>query len=182
GWTVQLYIGYFIVGAMTAGFQLTQFNLMLRLAPQPSRAAYVAVFLAITSLLTAAGPVLGGQFLKWTPQAVGVFFGHGITNYHVLFVCAAIGCILAANLTQRVHEPAEQPVVQVWREMRTMRSFNPMLSVLSVGEILLTPRGLVALTQKSLRSMRQQVKALEDVGEELASGGRELLRKPPKRK
>jgi hypothetical protein len=55
-----------------------------------------------------------------------------------------------------------------------------MLSVLSVGELLLTPRGLVALGRRSFRSVRQQVKAIEDVGEELATGGKELLR--PKRK
>jgi len=61
--------------------------------------------------------------------------------------------------------------------MKTMRTFNPMLSVLSVGELLLTPRGLVALAQRSLRSVRQQVKAIGDVGEELATGGKEWLGK-----
>ena len=180
GWMVHLFIGYFVVGAMTSGFQLTQFNLMLRLAPPSLRAPYVAVFLALTSLLTAVGPILGGEFLKHMPAELGVLFHHSISSFHVLFVCAAFGCVLATNLIQRVREPAEQPLLNVLREMRTMRSFNPMLSMLSVGELLLTPRGLVALTQSSLRSVRQQVKALEDVGGEIASGGRELLKKTPK--
>jgi hypothetical protein len=61
--------------------------------------------------------------------------------------------------------------------MTTMRTFNPMLSVLAVGELLLTPRGLFALGRRSLRTVRQQVKALEDVGEELVHGGREVLGK-----
>jgi hypothetical protein len=56
-----------------------------------------------------------------------------------------------------------------------MRSFNPMLSVLSVGELLLTPRGLVALARRSIRTVRQQVKALEEVGEEIVSGGKQAL-------
>lgn len=180
GWTIPLFIGYFIVGAMTAGFQLTQFNLMLRLAPQQSRGAYVAVFLALTSLFTAIGPILGGQFLKSMPSQIGTLFGRPVSSFHLLFVCAALGCALVINLIQRVREPSEQPVINVWREMRTMRGFNPMLSVLSVGELLLTPRGLLALTRRSLRSVRQQVKALEDVGEEIASGGKELLKKVPK--
>jgi len=55
------YIGYLVVGATTAGFQLMQFNLMLQLAPADLRPAYVAVFIALTSLMTAAGPVLGGN-------------------------------------------------------------------------------------------------------------------------
>jgi hypothetical protein len=59
-----------------------------------------------------------------------------------------------------------------------MRTFNPMLSLLSAGELLLTPRGLYALGQRSLRSVRQQVKALETVGEELVTGGKEALSKP----
>ena len=75
------------------------------------------------------------------------------------------------------HEPAEQPVEDVWREMKTMRSFNPMLSVLSVGELLLTPRGLLSLTRRSWRLVRRQVKALEDVGEEIVDGGRDVIRK-----
>jgi MFS family permease len=179
GWTIHLFIGYFVVGAMTAGFQLTQFNLMLRLAPAARRAPYVAVFLAVTSLFTAAGPVIGGELLKALPADLGFLFHRTISSYHLLFVCAAFGCVLATNLIQRVREPAEQPMLNVLREMRTMRSFNPMLSMLSVGELLLTPRGLVALTRRSLRSVRQQVKALEGVGGEIASGGLELLRKPP---
>ena len=177
GWTWHLYPCYFVVGAMTAGFQLTQFNLMLRLAPAPVRGAYVAVFLAVTSLMTAIGPIAGGMLLRALPHELGTLFGKPVESYHLLFVAAAFGGVLATHLIQRVREPAEQPVVEVWREMKTMRTFNPMLSVLSVGEILLTPRGLVALAQRSLRSVRQQVRALGDVGEELATGGKEWLGK-----
>ena len=181
GWIWHLYPGYLIVGAMTAGFQLTQFNLMIRLAPASLRPAYVAVFLAVTSCMTAIGPILGSEFLRLLPAQVGQLFGRPILNFHVLFALAAFGCTLATNLMQRVQEPAEQPVVNVWREMRTMRSFNPMLSVLSVGELLLTPRGLVALARRSIRTVRQQVKALEHVGEEIVTGSVGALRKPPRK-
>jgi MFS family permease len=178
GWIWHLYIGYFIVGAMTAGFQLTQFNLMLRLAPAALRPAYVAVFLAATSLLTAVGPVLGGELLNLMPNQIGELFGKPVFSFHFLFVMAGFGCMLVTSLIQRVHEPAEQPVINVWREMRMMRAFNPMFSVLSVGELLLTPRGLVALARRSLRTVRRQVKAIENVGEEIVAGGREVLGKP----
>jgi hypothetical protein len=59
--------------------------------------------------------------------------------------------------------------------MRSMRTFNPMLSVLAVGELLLTPRGLFALGKRSIRTVRQQVRVLEKVGEELVIGGRQAL-------
>jgi MFS family permease len=180
GWTWHLYPGYFVVGAMTAGFQLMQFNLMVRLAPSELRRAYVAVFLAISSLLTACGPILGGLVLRTAPPEIGHIFGRSLSSYHLLFGASAFGCILATNLVQRVREPAEQPVGTAWREMRRMRTFNPMLSILAVGELMLTPRGLVALGRQSLRTVRQQVKALEHVGEELIDGGREALSRPPK--
>ncbi len=175
GWTWHLYAGYFVVGAMTAGFQLMQFNLMVRLAPAQLRAAYVAVFLALSSLLTAAGPVLGGQALRYLSPEIGHLFGVPILSFHLLFVLSALGCLVVTNLVQQVREPAEQPVVTVWREMKSMRTFNPMLSVLSVGELLLTPRGLFALGKRSLRTVRQQVKVLEEVGDELVTGGRQAL-------
>jgi MFS family permease len=175
GWTWHLYAGYFVVGATTAGFQLMQFNLMVRLAPPQLRAAYVAVFLALSSVLTAVGPILGGQALRHLPPEVGSLFGLPILSFHLLFVLSATGCLLVTNLVQQVREPAEQPVVTVWREMRSMRTFNPMLSVLAVGELLLTPRGLFALGQRSLRTVRRQVKVLEEVGEELVTSGREAL-------
>jgi 6-phosphogluconate dehydrogenase len=126
--------------------------------------------------------VIGSGLLALLPQQVGTLLGHPILSFHVLFGLAAFGCTLTTNLVQRVHEPAEQPVENVLREMRNMRSFNPMLSVLSVGELLLTPRGLVALARRSIRTVRQQVKALEEVGEEIVSGGKEVLGKPARRK
>jgi hypothetical protein len=50
-----------------------------------------------------------------------------------------------------------------------------MLSVLAVGELLLTPRGLFALGKRSLWKVRQQVRALEEVGEELVTGVPQVL-------
>jgi MFS family permease len=176
-WHWHLHAGYLVVGAMTAGFQLCQFNLMVKLAPAQSRSAYVAIFLAVTSLLAAAGPILGGRVLLWLPERAGEFLGQPLLNFHVLFILAAVSGLGCSHLIGRVHEPAEQPVHDVWREMKTMRSFNPMLSVLAVGELLLTPRGILSLTRRSWRLVRRQVKAIEDVGEEIVDGSRDAIRK-----
>jgi MFS family permease len=178
GWTWHLFAGYFIVGAMTAGFQLVQFNLMVRLAPGQLRPAYVAVFMALISIFSALGPIVGGQVLRHAPAEVFRAFGLPFFSFHLLFVAGALGCLLASlTLLRKVQEPAEKPVDSVWREMRTMKTFNPMLSVMSVGELLLTPRGLFALGQRSWRSVRQQVKAVGDVGSEILNGGREVFRR-----
>ncbi len=102
-WHQHLYVNYFVVGATTAGFQLSQFNLMVGLVPT-------------------------------------------------------------------------RPAEEVWRTMRTMRSFNPLLMMGTVAEYFLTPRGLLGLTRQSLRSLRRQARALTEVGEEILEGGEEIVR------
>jgi MFS family permease len=181
-WTLHLYAGYFVVGAMTAGFQLAQFNLMIRLAPIDNRAAFVAVFIAITSFFSAIGPILGGGVLRWLPANVATVFGLSFESYHLLFAGTALGGVLVSTLLARVKEPTEQPLQDVWQAMKSMRVFNPMLSILSVGELLLTPRGLVALGSQSLRKVRRQVSLVEEVGGEILEGGRERLFRPMGRK
>lgn len=176
-WHWQLYPGYFIVGAVTAGFQLAQFNLMVRLAPAGKRSAAVAVFLAVTSLLTAIGPVLGGQLLSQLSGDLSRWSGQPFTRFHLLFVLSAIGCLIATVLAMRIRESTEQPVENVWRAMRNMKTFNPMLSIQFVSELMLTPRGLVSLAQHSWRLAQRQVRGLGEVGEEIVEGSADVVRK-----
>ncbi len=174
-WHLHLYANYFIVGGATAGLQLCQFNLMVKLVPPERRSAYVSAFFAATSLLTAGGPVLGGWLLEHLPKHMGDFMGQPIRNYHVVFVISMLGCLLITNLLHRVRETAAQSIEAVWQTMRTMRTFNPMLAVATVGELLLTPRGLLGLANRSIRTARRQVKVIADVGEDLVEGGQEIL-------
>jgi MFS family permease len=176
-WHWQLYPGYFIIGAATAGFQLAQFNLMIKLAPAGKRPAAVAVFLSITSLLTALGPILGGQLLSRIPHNLGQLFEQPETRFQLLFVLSAVGCLIATIFAARIHEPAGQPIENVWRAMRSMKAFNPMLSLQSIGGLMLTPRGLMSLAQRSWRSAQRQARALGEVGGQIVEGGTDVVRK-----
>jgi hypothetical protein len=110
---------------MTAGFQLMQFNLMVRLAPAQLRPAHVAVFLAEQPSPRPAW-ILGGQAPKYLPLHIGDLFGVPMQSFHLLFVFSKPQASwLVTNLVQQVREPAEQPVVAVWREMKTMRTLIP---------------------------------------------------------
>lgn len=177
-WKLHLHASYFVIGATTAGLQLCQFNLMVKLVPAERRAAYVSTFFALTSLLTALGPALGGWLLGRIPDHLGEFLGQPIRDFHVVFGLSLLGCLLVTNLLHRVREPAEQPVGEVWRTMRTMRSFNPMLALATMGALLITPSGLLGLARRSVRTVKRQVKVLSDVGEELVEGGHEALKAP----
>lgn len=173
----HLAVAYLVVGATTAGFQLCQFNLMLKLAPA-NKAPYVAVFLALTSLLTAAGPLLGGLILRLLPDVMGTFLGQTIRDYQVLIAGSMVGCLLSVHLLEFVGEEAAHEPEAVWRTMRRMRPFNPMLTLTSTAQMVLTPGGLLGLTRHSLRQLRRHARLLGAVGEELVESGRDVLKAP----
>mgnify|MGYP003382100362 CR=1 FL=1 len=168
---------YLVVGATTAGFQLCQFHLMLKLAPG-NKAPYVAVFLALTSLITAAGPLLGGAFLRWLPDYLGSFLGQPIRDYHVLIAGSMVGCLLSVHLLEFVREEEAHAPEDVWRTLRRMSPFNPMLTLTSAAQIVLTPGGLLGLTRTSLRELRRHAHRMTHVGGEIVAGGRDALRAP----
>ncbi len=175
-WNLHLYPAYLIMGATTAGFQLCQFNLMLKLAP-PRKTPFVAIFMALTSLLTALGPVLGGAILRWTPTYLGAIGGKVFLNYHALFVGSFAGCLLMIFLLRRVHEVESGNTHAVWHSMRNMRAFNPLLTMTTAAQLIFTPRGLMGITQSSIRELKRQARSIGNVGEEIVQGSRQALAK-----
>jgi MFS family permease len=173
----HLTLCYLVVGATTAGFQLCQFNLMLKLSPA-NKAPYVAVFLALTSLLTLFGPVLGGAVLRWLPDHLGSFLGQPIRDYHVLIAGSMVGCLLSVHLLDFVREEEAHAPEDVWRTLRRMSPFNPMLTLTSAAQLVLTPGGLLGLTRTSLRQLRRHAHLMGDVGGEIVAGSRDALRAP----
>jgi MFS family permease len=173
----HLYISYLIVGGATAGFQLTQFNLMLKLIPPGQASAYIAVFLAATSALTCLGPLVGGILLAVLPDQLGTVLGHRITDHHLLFTLSFLGCLLSLPLLTAAREPAATEPQQVWRSMWRMRSFNPLLAASTAASFLFTPSGLLSLGKYSVRTLRRQARTLLDVGAEIVEGGQTILQR-----
>ena len=124
----------------------------------------------------ALGPLLGGLILRLLPDELGTFLGQTIRDYHVLILGSMVGCLLSTHLLDFVREEEAHPSEAVWRTMRRMQPFNPMLTLGSAAQMVLTPGGLLGLTQRSLRLMRQQVKALGEVGGELVEGTTDAIR------
>lgn len=175
----HLYLNYFLVGATTAGFQLCQFNLMVKMIPARSKAPYISVFLAATSLLTALGPLIGGQLLARLPHSLGDILGQPFLRFHVVFVGSLILCLLATYLLHPMREPEERPLSELVRVMRTMREFNPFLGVAAIAELVFTPRRITRFAAHSLRNLRRQTADIADVGEELATASLRIFRKRP---
>lgn len=182
-WTVtgpqfqaHLTVAFIVIGGLTAGFQLCQFNLMLKLITGNRRAGHIAVFLAVTSVLMALGPLVGGALLAAFPAKAGELFGRPVLNYHLLFGLSMIGCLVLPGILRAVKEDAEAQASEVWRAMRGMRSFNPLVGVATTAEFLFTPRGLTGLARQSWRSLRRNVREVSEIGEDIVEVSRNVAR------
>ncbi len=112
-------------GVMGAGFVLSLFNLQLKIIPYHAKTLAISGNLAITSLVTAMGPIVGGAVL-------GNLLGgdaDSLTIYHRVFLVLPIMALLACLLLTRVHERAASPLASVVGAMRNIRTLGGIFGV-----------------------------------------------------
>lgn len=175
--TAHLYPTYFLVGAATAGFQLCQFNLMVKMIPARTTAPFISVFLAGISLMSAAGPLVGGQLLMHLPHEIGTLLDQPLLRFHVIFVGSLVLGMLSIHVLQQLQEPNERPLSELVRVMQRMREFNPVLGLAHLAETVFTPRRLSAFASQSWRTLRRQADDFAEVGEDLADAGWQAVRR-----
>jgi MFS family permease len=107
-------------GMTSAGFVLGQFTILLRLIPAEAKSLAIGLNLAITSLVAAFAPVVGGAVLEWAlarwPDALAV--------YHVCFIFQPVAAIAGCVLLLRVAEPQASPIEMVFGAMRNIRTLS----------------------------------------------------------
>lgn len=178
----HLFVNYFITGYMFAGFQLCQFNLMLKLVPTERKSHYISVFFAVTSLMTAFGPVAGGWLLSRLPHELGTLLGQPLLGYHALFAGSLLLCLFSLHLLGPMQEPAQRPLRDLVRAMRAMREFNPVLGLSSMAQFVFTPRAIVRFAGDSWRTLRRQTRDVTGVGGDLLEDGLRTVREPFRRR
>lgn len=120
-----LYGMWFWGGALSAGFILGQFTILLKLIPAEARSLAIGLNLAVTSIVAAVAPVLGGEIL-----ARLLMQGYApLDAYHFVFlvqpVLGLVGCILLL----RIEEPASHPLASVVGAMRNIRTLSGVLGL-----------------------------------------------------
>jgi MFS family permease len=60
-----LYPMWVFSGIMGIGFAITLFNLQLKVIPSQAKTLAISVNIAVASLVTALGPIIGGKILQW---------------------------------------------------------------------------------------------------------------------
>lgn len=112
-------------GMMSAGFVLGQFTLVLKLIPPEAKNLALGLNLALTSLVAAFAPILGGWGLEWA-------LGHwrsALAVYHVCFILQPVLAISSALLLLRVRETHAADFNSVVGAMRNIRTLSGVLGL-----------------------------------------------------
>ena len=156
-----------ISGAAWAGVGLTQFNMMIGLAPPEKRTVYVSAVSATTGIVGGVAPLLGGAII--TAMAETHFPAHGLARnaYHVVFLVSAFFRAIALLLLQPIREEGSNTTRYVIEQLRATK---PLASFRSINK--LSKGGSMASRQaaaEQLASIRtpvaveELVRALDDV-------------------
>ncbi len=114
--------GMWIWGGMTnAGFTLGMFTLLLKLIPPGAKGLAIGANLALTSLVAAIAPILGGAVLEW---ALLRWPGQALQVYHACFFVQPTLALLGALLLLRIQEPAAASFSSVVGAMRNVRTLS----------------------------------------------------------
>jgi MFS family permease len=118
--------GMWIWGGITsAGFVLGQFTILLRLLPPEAKNLAIGVNLAVTSLVAAIAPVLGGTILTWALARES----DALAVYHRCFVLQPVLALAGGFLLLSIREPSASPFSSVVGAMRNIRTLSGVLGL-----------------------------------------------------
>ena len=122
----ELLYGMWVFGGLTSAcFILGQFTLLLRLLPVEAKNLAIGFNLAVTSLVAAVAPIIGGGVLQWALAR----WSDDFAVYHVCFLLQPLLSLVAAGLLLRVHEPAAGSLTMVFGAMRNIRTLGGVLGL-----------------------------------------------------
>jgi MFS family permease len=122
---VMLYALWTWIGITSAGFVLGQFMIGLRLIPVRAKSLAIGVNLAVSSLVAAVAPILGG----WALSLAQAGWADPLRAYHACFLAQPVIALAGAFLLLRVHEPAASPFSRVVGAMRNIRTLGGVLGL-----------------------------------------------------
>ncbi len=166
-------------GAFWGGVGLAQFNLLLTHGSAAGRSTYVAVFSAVTGLVGAMAPILGGTLME-ALEPVHLTAGPLLlNNYKIMFLMTAlvrIGCLFLLN---GIHEAEGQSTRYVLgqlmsaRPLTSYRTLKRLARPVGEGERLEAVEALADL--RSPLAVEELVNALDDVSFDVREGAAQAL-------
>jgi len=127
-----LYAMWIFGGVVSAGFILGLFNIQLRIIPPAAKTLAISINLAVTSLVTAIAPILGGSILQYLLNT-GT---EPLSVYHQLFIVPPAVAILGCGLLRRVKEPNSAPLSIVIGAMRNARTLGGIIGLTQLANFI----------------------------------------------
>ncbi len=120
-------------GLLAPGINDGSGQLMLTLAPERSRTAYVAWYSAIAGMLPAAGAPIGGilddALSEFSMQVGPVTVG----SFQVVVVACFVLCVVSSIVLSRIREGREKPVAWVLARLVTPSVFRTFMNISVIG-------------------------------------------------
>jgi MFS family permease len=123
---IVLPVVHVLGGFSWAGFNLNLNTLLLALAPRRERSIYLGVYAALTGLIIAAAPIVGGLLGRALQEGI-LPLPPWVNPYLLIFALSCQLRMLSLLLLLRVHEPREVPLERLLMVFGNLRTFNVMV-------------------------------------------------------
>ncbi|MFH1379937.1 MAG: MFS transporter [bacterium] len=158
-------MAHILSGAFMAGAALSQFNILIKLSPQDGRSVYLALFSAITGLIGASAPIIGGGISKMLEGVSFTFFTYNISNLQIIFIISSFIQLATIFFILKVKEPrASTPVAVI---MQLKNDLNPQTGIAGAADFMMVE------IQRSENILKQ----IDNVTEVMASSSERQVEK-----
>jgi MFS family permease len=128
-------LAHILSGAFMAGAGLSQFNILIKLSPQEGRSVYLALFSAITGVVGAVAPIVGGSLSNILGNFSVTVANYTVSNLHVIFLISAGLQALTIFFILKVKEPrASTPVAVI---MQLKNDLNPQTGIAGATDFMM---------------------------------------------
>lgn len=171
-YVLPLFLGHVVSGAFIAGSSLSQFNMLIKLSPSQGRSVYLAVFAAVTGVIGAVAPMIGGILVGSLENFSFNLGPYTVTNLHFVFLLSSLGQVLVIFLILRVHEEGASRQAMVMMELRN--DLDPQKGVAASSDFLIFEfrRTTGVLKQLDEATERLAERSEQRIGRALEKGGR----------
>ncbi len=128
---------WLFAGAVSSGFLLGQFAMVLKLIPVRAKNLAIGINIAVTSLVAATAPVLGGHVLTW---ALERWPESSLSIYHLCFAFNPLLSCFSLILLLRMQEPKAANFDMVVGALRNLRTLSGLFGLGFLADFIFSER------------------------------------------
>jgi len=174
---LSVLLAHVLSGAFMAGATLSQFNILIKLSPKEGRSVYLALFAAITGIVGAAAPIVGGSLSSMLGNFSMTISSYTISNLHVIFIISAMLQAVTIFFILKVKEPAASTPVAVIMQLKN--DLNPQTGIAGASDFVMVE---LKKTESILNKLDKATDRLADKSEEqigkVLDKGEKIVKKP----